>query len=109
MADDAEAEEAVALRYSVYNYTRRSYDYYEGPGPGGTHAGSPAAGRTAPDGIGTGPDQASWRLPAGARKIGAGDLPVGRIASLDGADELGGHKDLIVLAAIAYLGWRMLR
>lgn len=96
------------MRYSVYDHTRHAYDYYEAPGPGGTHAGSPPAPRSVGD-IGAPPNRASWRLPAGARKVGAGYLPQGRIASLDGADALSSPTTLIAYAAIAYVAWRMIR
>jgi hypothetical protein len=96
------------MRYSVYNYTRRSYDYYEAPGPGGTHAGSPPATGTV-GGVGTSPGRASWKLPAGARKVGTGDMPQGRIASMDGADGLSDPMHLVVYAAAAILAWRVFR
>ena len=96
------------MKYSVYDYTRRAYDYYEAPGPGGTHAGSPMAVRPERP-LGASPERASWQLPIGARKVGSGETPQGRIASM-GAAEL--DADPIrwgIYAAIAYLGWRVLR
>ncbi len=95
-------------RYSVYDYTRHAYDYYEAPGPGGTHAGSPPAPRGVGD-LGAEPGRASWKLPGGARKVGSGDMPQGRIASLDGADALSDPTTLVALAVLAYVGWRMCR
>lgn len=97
------------MRYSVYDYTRRAYDYYEAPGPGGTHAGSPPMGRTSDSDIGAPPDAASWRLPAGARKVGEGALPQGRIASLGGADWLSSPTPLIMLGVAALVAWRIFR
>lgn len=94
--------------YSVYDYTRRVYDYYDAPGPGGTHAGSPPIPRTQ-GGLGAPPDRASWKLPGGARKLGSGEMPQGRIASLGGADVLSDPSRLMAYAAIAYVGWRLLR
>jgi hypothetical protein len=95
--------------YSVYDYTRRSYDYYEGPGPSGTHAAAPpvARGRNA---LGASPEQVSWHLPPGAKKIGSGTMPRGRIATtaLAGVD-LGDTGSLLELGVIAYFAWRMLR
>ena len=96
------------MRYSVYNYTRRAYDYYEAPGPGGTHAGSPPAPRAVGD-LGAPPNRASWRLPLGARKIGEGIFPQGRIASLDGTDDLSSPLRLAGYVALAYVAWRILR
>jgi len=76
------------MRYSVYNYDRRQYDYYDGPGPKGTHAGSPkpARGRSQ---LGATPEQAAWRVPATARRVGSGTMPQGRVATLSAADPLG--------------------
>jgi hypothetical protein len=95
------------MRYSVYDYTRRAYDYYEAPGPGGTHAGSPPKPRAVGD-IGAPPDRASWKLPIGARKIGTGEMPVGRIASLGGTDALS-SPNVLLYAAAALLIWRFWR
>lgn len=95
-------------RYSVYDYTRHAYDYYEAPGPGGTHAGSPPAPRGVGD-LGAAPGRASWKLPAGARKVGSGEMPQGRIASLDGADELTSPTGLLAIAALGYVAWRLFR
>jgi hypothetical protein len=96
------------MRYSVYDYTRRGYDYYEAPGPGGTHAGSPPAAPTRGQ-LGAAPDRASWKLPLGARKVGSGERPQGRIASLSGADLTSDPIRLGILAVVAYFGWRALR
>lgn len=74
--------------YSVYNYNRRSYDYYEGPGPSGTHAEAPSRPLLA--GPSSSPEKATWSLPIGAKKIGMGDMPKGRIAS---APSLAGFGD----------------
>lgn len=93
------------MRFSVYDYTRRAYDYYEAPGPGGTHAGSPPVVRTL-GGVGAPPERASWRLPPGARKVGSGEMPVGRIASLSGADGFLDPRYLVAAGIAAYLLWR---
>jgi hypothetical protein len=100
------------MRYSVYDYTRRAYDYYDAPGPGGTHAGSPALAPTPPRGdgaAGSAPDRAAWKLPSGARKVGTGESPQGRIASLSGADLTSDPIRIVALAALAYLAWRIFR
>jgi len=95
-------------RYSVYDYTRHAYDYYEAPGPGGTHAGSPPRPASIGD-LGASPDRGAWKLPAGARKVGSGEMPQGRIASLSGADLLSSPSSLVVYAVIALAAWRFLR
>lgn len=96
------------MRYSVYDYTRRQYDYFEAPGPGGTHAGSPPLARSV-RGIGESPESASWKLPIGAQKVGSGERPQGRIASLAGADLASDPMRLGLYAILAYLGWRALQ
>lgn len=96
------------MKYSVYDYTRRAYDYYEAPGPGGTHAGSPALARTV-GGVGSAPESASWSLPLGARKVGSGERPIGKIASMSGADLSADPIRLGIYAILIYLGWRTLR
>lgn len=105
------------MRYSVYNYTRRVYDYFDAPGPGGTHAGSPpkpretharnSSGQSVP--VGASPSHASWKLPVGARKVGSGEMPQGRIASLDGADPFSDPMSLLTYGAIALVAWKVLR
>lgn len=92
--------------YSVYNYGTRSYDYYEGPGPSGTHAGAPPL--VATGGLGETPESAAWRVPAGSRKIGSGEMPRGRIASMGGTPS-GTMVRFGVIALSALLAWRILR
>lgn len=96
------------MRYSVYDYNRHAFDYYEAPGVGGTHAGSPPVPRAVGE-IGTPAERAAWKLPASARKVGTGFLPQGRIASLGGADGSWDPTTLIAYATIAYVAWRALR
>lgn len=96
------------MMYSVYDYTRRVYDYYDAPGPGGTHAGSPPLVPKL-GGLGESPDRAAWKLPATARKVGSGERPQGRIASLNGAEASSDPAHLVAYAAIAYVAWRILR
>lgn len=98
--------------YSVYNPTSKTYDYYEGPGPGGTHAGTPpiARGRNA---LGATPEQASWKVPAGAKRVGRGPVARGRIAELGGLSSfgLGDVGDIaanpLAFAALAVAGYFM--
>lgn len=74
--------------YSVYKYGR-GYDYYEGPSDGKTHAGTPPRARAAAM-LGATPEQAAWKVPAGAKHVGSGTAPRGRIASMgDAADAIG--------------------
>lgn len=99
------------MRYSVFDYGRQVYDYYETPDAGGTHApAAPIRGRTQ---LGATVDQAAWKLPLSARKIGSGNMPIGRIATLGGGGILGDVPDntmkLGLVAGLAYLAWRHLR
>ncbi len=97
--------------YSVYNYDTHAYDYYEGSGAGGTHVGSPKLRKPKSE-LGASPEQAAWVLPPGARKVGAGPLPRGSIASLSGVEGASGSSGLLqygLYAAIAYAVWRFVR
>jgi hypothetical protein len=93
------------MMYSVWNNARRAYDYYRGPATSATHAGAPPVTRGASE-LGATPDQAAWPLPAGAVKVGSGEFPQGKIASLGAAD---GGPNLILYAALALLAYRMFR
>lgn len=99
------------MRYSVYNYDRRNYDYYDGPGPSGTHASAPPKPIAMGDAVS--PEVGTWRLPMGCKKVGSGDLPVGRIASTGAVSSLGDitHQTAmpIIAFAAAYFAWRYLR
>lgn len=96
------------MKFSVYDPDRKVYVYYEGPGPKGTHAGSPKI--RAKFALGSTPEGAAWKLPSSAVKIGEGEMPIGRIASVAQSIPLG-DADLPSLGAyalIAYLAWRAL-
>jgi hypothetical protein len=95
------------MRYSVWNNAKRSYDYFEAPGDVAIHAGAPP--RAASSSLGATPDQAAWPLPAGAVKVGEGEMPQGRIASRDaGAFSIDLPKS-ILYAAIGYMIWRAIK
>jgi hypothetical protein len=96
------------MKYSVWNSAARAYDYYEGHGDTGIHAGAPP--RASSSELGATPDQAAWPLPAGAVKVGTGEIPQGRIASTDTGR--GFKFDLpssVLYATIGYLIWKVLR
>lgn len=92
--------------YSVYRYGTKSYDYYDDGRPTPTHASSPS--KISLGGIGESPEQAAWRLPPGAKKIGSGEMPRGRIASLGGLSS-GDPVTLAGLGVLAYFAWRAFR
>jgi hypothetical protein len=94
----------------VYRYDDRIYDYYQGSGPKGTHASSPPKtfGKSA---LGATPEQAAWKLPSDAVKIGSGAMPKGRIASSStgmglGDIDLSTGGKLVAALGIAYLAWK---
>jgi len=96
------------MMYSVWNYGNRSYDYYQSDEKGATHAATPPKARGALEratrvqsrDLGATPDQAAWPLPAGARKVGSGPRPQGKIASLGDASS-GGIGLLEIVGGLA--------
>jgi hypothetical protein len=94
------------MRYSIYNYTTRTYDYYDGSGPEGAHAGAPQIAK-ARNQLGATPEQAAWSVPKDAIHVGTGDLPQGRIGTFD--DKGTDMTKVVVLGAAALLAWRILR
>lgn len=99
------------MRYSTFNYQTQQYDYWDASGKRTTHAGSPPRALFKSS-LGATPDQAAWRLPIGAVKVGSGPLPQGRIACSSAASPLGdmdtatGGKIAIALG-IAYVAWKV--
>lgn len=89
------------MMYSVWNASKRAYDYYETSQPGPTHA-PPAAHVSMVGGLGATPDEAAWRLPTGARKVGSGATARGRIASLGSLETT---RDTLVIGAILVAGY----
>lgn len=98
--------------YSVYDHDRKVYDYYEGPGPSGTHATAPPS-PLAQSQLGATVEQGAWKVPPGAKKIGSGDMPIGRVAAMGGLGDLviGGQtvSRLAIIGVIAYFAWKKLR
>lgn len=96
--------------YSTYDYDSRTYTYWSAPGPAGTHAGAPPAPsfRSA---IGAVPEAAAWKLPWGAKKVGTGMFPKGRIATSSAAlgDLTADLPRLGLFVGAAYIAWRLLR
>lgn len=95
------------MNYSVWNNGTRKYDYFTAPGTPEIHAGAPP--RVRGSDLGATPEQAAWPLPLGARRVGSGELPRGRIASL--GDSGGGLFDIdlkksVIYGIAGYLLWR---
>lgn len=64
--------------YSVYNYGSRTFDYYEADVANAAHAGKPPRSSLLSESAT--PEQAAWPLPMGAKLVGSGTMPKGRIA-----------------------------
>lgn len=95
--------------YSVYDHGTKRYTYYRGPGDGATHAGAPKI-RSSND-LGATVDQAAWTLPAGSVKVGSGEMPMGKIASVGGMGAWS-SSDGVTLALFglaAYVAWKVLK
>lgn len=92
------------MRYSVWNYRARKYDYYDTPElQESTHVGAPPTPLLRSP-MGATPDQAAWKLPVGARKIGSGASAQGKIASLgDDGTSLPSAPVLAGVGLLAYL------
>ncbi len=98
--------------YSVYDYGRRQYDYYQSDEVNGTHAGAPPI--RAHKQLGATPEQSAWLVPASAVKVGSGPFPKGRIAVPSGmsgvlGDVPASSAKVVVLGLAAYLIWRATR
>lgn len=94
--------------YSVWSYPLRAYEYYEAGFDGRIHSGTPPKARGA-EAMGATPEQAAWKLPAGARKVGQGPVPKGKIASMGdapGAESSWDWKVFAGIAAIVYFATR---
>jgi len=73
--------------FSVYDYDKRTFDYYETPGAHqaigsvefGTFRG--AKNLKGNNGVGAVPESIAVPLPSGAKKVGQGDIPKGVIAT----------------------------
>lgn len=99
--------------FSVWNQPAGMYDYYRSS-QAQLKANTPKPNHLKPTKLGLTVNQAAWPLPAGAKKIGRGQYPHGRIATLS-REPLGVLPDLsspmtwIAAGAIAYFaikqGW----
>lgn len=96
--------------YSVWNQGAGVYDYYESGEQQKTfNAPAPNHIRSTSH-LGATIKSAAWPLPSDARRVGAGDHPVGRIAmhreGLGFLPEFGGVTKLLLLAGA---GWLVLK
>ncbi len=96
------------ITYSVWNPSARSFDYYASDEARPIHAPNPP--KRSIRSMGATPEEAAWRVPSGAYKVGSGTMPKGRVATLDGDAEAAGLSlpSWWPLAAVglALLVWR---
>lgn len=101
-------------QYSVWNGQRGEFDHYVAPGS--LREGVFADPVSLPGGnrLGLAPEQASRRLPTGARMVGRGPLPVGMIASRNGASAMGFFgldggtvSNVAIWGGLGYLAYRL--
>jgi len=95
------------MKYSVWNNAARRYDYYTAKGNNEIHAGAPP--RASSFALGSTPEQAAWPLPAGAVKVGSGDVPEGRIASTEAGSIKIDLTKSIVYGIIGYVIWKAIK
>lgn len=92
--------------WSCWNYKTKQFDYYQGGQATGTHAPASPKPLVAPA-MGSTPDEAAWRLPPGAAKIGSGPIARGRIASLgDDGSSLSSLAVPIAIGVGLFVWWR---
>lgn len=95
--------------FSVWNQPARRYDYYRHPRlEGEPEANVPKPRHLTHDPRGVSPERAGWPLPRGAKKVGSGDYPVGRVAALGGVDMSPNTMILLGLGIAALVMWRKL-
>jgi hypothetical protein len=90
--------------YSVWNQGRGQYSYYAAP-DGNPTANAPAPKHIRPGTLGVTPTQASWPLPTGAKLVGHGDHPRGRVATRGGLAGFDIKKDWATLAIAGLAAW----
>ena len=92
------------MTYSVWDPARKIYRYYET-----REASADQPSPRLPKAMaGISPEKAAWRVPSGARFVGAGALPQGMIAANKGSIGLGDTDtdiDLAVIAGFAIIGY----
>lgn len=91
------------MTYSVWNADTKTWSYYEAE----SRQPAPAGGKSRHPDLGVAPEDASPRLPAGAKLVGGGAEPVGTIAE-KGFDTKSALKWAVIALAV-YGTWRLLR
>lgn len=94
------------MTWSVWSYPKKAYEYFTAPYDGKIHAGIPPKARgSSPMGLGVTPEMVAWQLPAGAKKIGEGPTPKGKIASLGAAPDSDSGWDWKMLAGVVVVAY----
>lgn len=98
------------MTYSVWRPELGLYDYYEtSPSLKDTTPPKPSLSRSP---FGLAPEEAAWKLPLGAKKVGSGKRAKGMIARNGGLAGLGdllpdfGSLNILVLAVGGFFLWR---
>ena len=93
--------------YSTYDYGTKLYTYWDDGKPQPTHVnGAPKV--LSFSGIGATVERSAWKVPPGAKKVGVGEMPKGKIASL-GEFSSADAPTLGLFAVGAFLAWRYLK
>jgi len=94
------------MTFSVYSYPKKAYEYFTAPYDGKTHSGTPPTARgSSSKGLGYTPEDAAWKLPIGARKVGEGPTPKGKIASMGDAPDATTGTSWVTIAGVAAVAW----
>lgn len=97
------------MRFSVWNYRERRFDYYDAAQRSeGTHVGAPPTPLLR-GAIGATPDQAAWRLPAGAKKVGSGAVAQGKVASLGDDSIFGSLPSIPAMIGVGLAAYLILK
>lgn len=100
--------------YSVYNYATKLFTYFETAETAATHAPKPPSSSAVKAGMGAVPEAAAWPLPSGAKRVGEGMMPKGRIATQGvarhgiGFGDFADTTNVLAMAGLAFLGWTFL-
>jgi hypothetical protein len=98
------------VTFSVWDPDHKRFDYYQtAEGVGARENPEPNLPKRE---MGVSPEQAAWRLPSEARKVGSGDRVQGAVAARSGLGDtasVGGSVfKLLGLGLIAYGAWKLI-
>lgn len=98
--------------YSVWNQAKQAFDYYQTNGvQKKVNTEKPSHMRSRKFGLTV--DQAAWPVPSGARYMGSGSMPKGRIGNLKGRAALSGFEpnsaNMLLLATAGLVAYKVLK